>query len=278
MTEGPLAPASGLLACPVCAGPLTVAGRSASCPAGHTFDVARQGYLNLLNAPPPAHADTTAMVAARDRVLASGLYDPVTAQVARRLAGVRVLAEVGAGTAHHLAAVVDATPGARGVALDVSVPAARRAARAHPRVASVVADAWGTLPLRSRRLGGLVSIFAPRSMPEFARVLGDGGLLVVVTPTPDHLAALRDRHRLLDIEPGKDERLLRSASGWFEPVGTTTVAYHVDAPAPVVRDVIAMGPNAFHGVPDDIGDAVVDVAVTVRWFRRSGTSFPQPGS
>ena len=275
MTAAPLAAAAGLLACPVCAGPLAVEGGTASCRAGHAFDVARQGYLNLLNGPSPAHADTTDMVAARERVLASGLFDPVTAQLVRRSAGIRTVVEVGAGTAHHLAAVVDANPDARGLALDVSVAAARRAARVHPRVAAVVADAWGPLPLRARRFGAVLSVFAPRNMAEFARILGDGGLLVVVTPTASHLARLRARHGLLDVEPGKDDRLLRTASGWFDAIGSTRVAYEMDAAGPLVRDVVAMGPNAFHGVPDEVEDAVVDVSVTVRWFRRSGGSSPR---
>ena len=261
--------ARGLLACPACAAPLTAdaTGRSWACTNGHSFDVARQGYLNLLGAPPPANADTAEMVAARDRLLCSGLYDPIAEQVARRLAGAASVLEVGAGTGFYLARAL-ADSEARGLALDVSVAAARRAARAHPRAASVVADAWGTLPVRSGRLAAVLCVFAPRNLGEFARVLGANGLLVVVTPTASHLDGLRTRHGLLGIEGDKDARLARSAVGLFEPIARVGVDYHADAAASVVRDLIAMGPNAFHGIPDEVGDADVHVSVTVSLFRK----------
>ena len=264
--------ARGLLACPRCAGPLGPDGASVACPAGHRLDAARQGYVNLMNAAPPANADTPAMVAARERFLASGLYDRIAADVAGRVAGAAAgtVLEVGAGTGFYLRRILDALPHARGVALDVSPAAARRAARAHPRAAAVVADVWQPRPLRSGRLGAVVCVFAPRNMPEFARVLAGQGLLVVVTPTAAHLDALRARHGLLGIDDDKDERLLRSTVGLFEAIARNRLDYRVRAPGAAVRDLIAMGPNAFHGVPDDVEDADVHVSVTVSLFRRPG--------
>jgi len=260
--------ARGLLACPVCGSGLTESDTSLTCANAHRFDVARQGYVNLLGSRPPANADTAEMVAARDRVLSSGLYDPIAEQVARRLAQSPTIVDVGAGTGFYLARALDAS-GGRGVALDVSVPAARRAAKAHARAASVVADAWGSLPLLSGRLAAVLCVFAPRSLPEFSRVLMVGGLLVVVTPTAFHLSGLRERHGLLGIEADKDERLARSALGLFEPTARTVVEYRAEASAEQVRDLIAMGPNAFHGVPNDVTADTVQVSVTVSLFRKA---------
>lgn len=290
--------ARGLLACPHCGASLSPHdGRAASvservetrsvgrvasaservettptafhCPAGHTFDVARQGYLNLLGGPQPANADAPAMVDARARVLASGLFDPVAAEVARRVAGIGILGEVGAGTGWYLARALDANPSARGVAFDVSVAAAKRAARCHERAASVVADVWAGLPLLPRRLGALLCVFAPRNMAEFARVLAHRGLLVVVTPNDTHLSGLRERYGLLDVDPDKAERLRRSALDLFSPVASTRLEYTRPLGSEGVRDLIAMGPNAFHGVPDDVADAEVAVSVTVHLFRNA---------
>lgn len=259
--------AHGLLACPVCAEALDVGASTATCPAGHSFDVARQGHLNLLGAAPPANADSVAMVEARERVLASGAFDAVDAALARRAGGARTILDVGGGTGHHLARLLDALPEARGVSLDVSLPAARRAARAHDRAASVVADAWGTLPIRPRRIGLVTCVFAPRNMAEFARVLADGGLLLVVTPDPEHLAALRARHDLLAIEAGKDDRLARAASGHFSLVARHRVSVPLAADAGLARDLIAMGPNAFHGVPEAVDPVDTEVAVSLWLFR-----------
>ena len=105
-------------------------------------------------------------------------------------------------------------------------------------------------------------------MGEFARVLAANGLLVVVTPTASHLDGLRERHGLLGIEQDKDARLARSAVGLFEHIGRSQVDYRAGAAAAVVRDLIAMGPNAFHGVPDDVEDADVHVSVTISLFRK----------
>ena len=266
--------ARGLLACPVCADVLDVAERTASCRAGHSFDVARQGYLNLLGSSQPANADTAPMVEARSRVLASGAFDVVDAALARRAVDARRILDIGGGTGHHLARLLDGLPDARGVSLDVSVPAARRAARAHDRAASVVADAWGSLPLRSRRFDLVTCLFAPRNMAEFARVLAEGGLLLVVTPDPEHLATVRERYGLLVIEADKDDRLARAASGHFTAVGRHRVSAELPASAELVRDLIAMGPNAFHGVPELVEAIDTQIAVSVWLFRSAGVSRP----
>lgn len=262
--------ARGLLACPICAEPLDLAERTASCRLGHSFDVARQGYLNLLGSAQPANADTAAMVEARSRVLAVGAFDAIDDAVARRALGAQRVLDVGGGTGHHLARLLEVLPSARGVSLDVSVPAARRAARAHERAASVVADAWGTLPLRSRRFDLVTCLFAPRNMAEFARVLAEGGLLLVVTPDPDHLRSVRERYGLLGIEADKDDRLARAASGHFTAIGRHRVRSPLAASAELVRDLIAMGPNAFHGVPAEVEAIDTEVAVSVWLFRSSG--------
>ncbi len=251
---------AGLLACPVCQGPAEVVGRTVACPAGHRFDVARQGYVNLLGTAPPANADTPAMVAARDRFLATGAFDPVRAALVAAAGQGPTVAEVGAGTAWYLAGVLQA--GAeRGVALDVSVAAARRAARAHPRAASVVADTWRYLPLRDGCLDALLCVFAPRNPAEFRRVLRPGGRLVVVHPGAGHLAALRRTRGLLDVDPRKDARVAAQLEGFT--VSAEQVRYDVDATAEQVADLVAMGPNAFHATGPVRDGARLEVDVTV---------------
>lgn len=276
--------AAGLLRCPVCnAGlDLTSTGhpevaRGAGCPAGHRFDAARQGYLNLLGGPQPAHADTAPMVAARERVLASGAFDPVDTAVADILGAQgppAVVVDAGGGTGHHLARLLDAMPDARGLTLDISVAAARRAAKAHPRAASVVADTWAGLPVRTGVADMVTCLFAPRNLAEFARVLVPGGRLVVVTPDAEHLASVRERHGLLGIEADKDDRLLRAASGHVDLVERRRVRAPLDASAELVADLIAMGPNAFHGVRETTGPLATEVAVSVWLFRTPGRTAP----
>lgn len=253
------------LRCPVCGAPLHLEHRSLDCPGRHSFDVAKQGYVNLLGHGVPAHADTPEMVAARDRFLSAGHYDPITNAVAHAVRDARRILEVGAGTGHHLARVLDHTPSAQGMAADISVPACRRSAKAHPRMASVVADTWAGLPLLDGAVDTVLCIFAPRNPTEFARVLTAGGRVVVVLPRPDHLRELRATHGLLDIGEDKVERLTQSVRGHLEIISTFDVDFDASLTGAEVNDLIGMGPNAFHsrGHSDDALTDGASVRVSV---------------
>lgn len=216
------------------------------CPSRHGFDIARQGYANLLGRAAPANADTPDMLAARDRFLSGGHYQPITEAVAAAVPHARRLLEIGAGTGHHLARILDALPDADGLATDVSVAACRRAARAHPRLASVVADTWASLPLSDESVDAVLCIFAPRNFAEIARVLTPDGVLVIIIPGPDHLGALRRTHELIDIGADKRERLTLAAEGRFSLTREHRVEYDLDLTAQQATDLVAMGPNAFH--------------------------------
>lgn len=221
-------------------------GSSLVCESRHSFDMARAGYVNLLGRAAPGNADTTQMVAARDRFLGAGHYRPITEAVAALIPDAQRVVEVGAGTGHHLAGVLDQMPRARGLAADVSPAACRRAAKAHPRVASIVADTWAGLPLMENSVDAVLCIFAPRNCSEFARVLSDDGVVVVVLPQPDHLAELRRSHDLLDIGDSKVEKLLDAARGHLDLVSEAPLTTDLVLTQQEATDLVAMGPNAFH--------------------------------
>jgi 23S rRNA (guanine745-N1)-methyltransferase len=255
-----------LLVCPRCRQPfqLTAAGRVVRCRQGHSFDVARQGYLNLLGSRPPRNADSADMVAARDRFLAAGHYRPVADRLAdlvtRSSVAAPRLLEVGAGTGHYLARSLAGSDDARGVALDVSVPAARRAAGAAARLGSVVADVWRSLPLADGSIDVLLDVFAPRNPAEFRRVLAPAGILVTVTPAPAHLHEVRGPLGLLDIQPDKHEQLARTLEPSFSPASSELLHSEVTLDRAGLRDLVAMGPNAFHLSAPELDALVLRVA------------------
>lgn len=259
----------GMLACPVCAAPLAPDAGTLRCPAGHGFDIARQGYVNLLGHAAPRNADTPAMVAARQRFLDAGHYDPVSDAIAGNVGGCRRIVDAGGGTGHHLARALDRAPDAVGLAVDVSAAAARRAARAHPRMGAVVADTWQSLPVRSSGADALLCVFAPRNAAEFARVLVPGGLLVVVTPNPGHLAEARAALGLIGIQDDKLATVRRTLAGAFDPVAGVRIARPLELTASEVDDLVAMGPNAFHEHAPASGGLRVSLDVQVTTFRRS---------
>ena len=248
-----------LLRCPTCHGQLATVPGALRCNLGHAFDIARQGYVNLLGAASPGSADTAAMVQARAEFLAAGHYRPLAEAVAAAV-GEGPMVEVGAGTAYYLAATLDERAGAVGVALDVSVAASRRAARAHPRVGAVVADAWGRLPLADGCAGTVLVVFAPRGGAEIARVLGPGGRLVVLTPTREHLRELVEPLGLLAVDEHKDERLRASLGPWFAVTTTQTLQLGLRLDAGDLVRLAAMGPSAFHTAPDELRRRVAGLA------------------
>jgi 23S rRNA (guanine745-N1)-methyltransferase len=242
-----------LLRCPHCGGDLTLEATVMRCPDGHSFDVARQGYVNLL--PGDAEtgtADAAAMVQARERFLSGGHYAPVVDAVAA--AGARALTgaggcavDLGAGPGNYLAATLDRLPERVGLALDNSSHALRRAARAHPRIGAVGCDAWMTLPVRDDVAAVVLSVFSPRNPAEIERVLERRGRLVVATPTERHLRQLVERLELVTVDDRKRERLDAKLRRRFEPLDESdAVEYELALQPPDLADLIAMGPNARH--------------------------------
>ena len=143
------------LACPHCGLPLTSSDDVFVCADGHSFDVAKQGYVALLGARARTDTgDSADMVAARQEFLGAGHYAPIAEALG---AGVGPVLELGAGTGYYLSALLDSGAGV-GVALDSSKFAARRAAH-DSRVVSVVADAWSALPIRAESIATVLSGF-----------------------------------------------------------------------------------------------------------------------
>jgi 23S rRNA (guanine745-N1)-methyltransferase len=246
------------LACPVCGEGLGRHDAALRCGRGHSFDVARQGYVNLLAGTGSAHtgtADTAAMVADRADFLAAGHYAPLAALVAERVGTPDgLIVEAGAGTGYYLAAALDRAPAAVGLALDVSVAALRRAARAHDRLGAVGWDVWRPWPVRDGVADVVLDVFAPRNGPQFHRVLRPGGLLVVVTPAADHLAELGTAAGLLSVDPHKAQRLAGTLGDAFDLLEATPLRHPLAlAPADMAR-VVGMGPAGHHGRPAESGE------------------------
>ncbi|RZU50287.1 23S rRNA (guanine745-N1)-methyltransferase [Krasilnikovia cinnamomea] len=287
------------LRCPVCAGALRRAVPAAlRCPRGHSFDIARQGYASLTAGRSPHSGDSAEMVADRERFLAAGHYDFIAdaladaaqTTVAQTTAaqttaaasdavqtagagtagaegpaggGTGLVIDAGTGTGRYLSAVLERLPAATGLGLDVSKPALRRAARAHPRAAAVHADLWRPLPLADGAADLVLDVFAPRNGPEFRRVLRPGGALLVVTPAADHLAELVEGYGLVQVDPDKAERVANSLSADFVEKHRRVLRKTLRLNGDEARTLIGMTPSARHVAAAELptGDVTVTAAV-----------------
>jgi 23S rRNA (guanine745-N1)-methyltransferase len=288
------------LRCPLCQNPFQAGATTMRCDSGHLFDVARQGYVNLLIGRAPAGADTAEMVTARAQLLAEGHFDYLTRALVEELAGELVEApveapvqapvdtasaavptepglvvDVGAGTGHYLAAVLDSRPDDHGLALDVAKAAARRAARAHPRAGAAVCDIWRGLPIADHCADVVLDIFAPRNAAEFRRVLRPDGVLLVVTPRPDHLAELVRSLGLIGVDPDKERRLDATFGDLFRLDRETALEERLSLSHDMAGRFVAMGPSAWHTEPEQLSARLADLpepvtatsSVSVRVYR-----------
>ena len=241
------------------------------CEAGHSFDVARQGYLSLL--PGDAElgsADTAAMVSARSAFLGAGHFDPLAEElqseceraVAADAGGCVV--DLGAGTGWYLARVLERVGDRTGLALDLSKHALRRAARAHPRIAAVACDAWRPLPLRDGVAALALSVFAPRNGPELARVLRSRGVLVLASPTRAHLGELVPALGLLSVDERKPQRLAAQLDPYLDRLAQHGLDWTMELDHAGVRDLVGMGPSALHTGAGALEEAVAALAEPVR--------------
>jgi 23S rRNA (guanine745-N1)-methyltransferase len=258
-----LADALTALRCPVCGGPLAGQGNALRCARGHSFDIARQGYVNLdTGGGRPHQADTTAMVAARDRFLGGGHYAPVAdavTRLAQAAAGPGIVLDLAGGTGYYLAAVLTARPGRAGICLDLSKPALRRAARAHPRAVAVGSDVWRRFPLADGSAAIVLSVFGPRHLAETIRVLGPAGVFLLVTPGPRHLAELVGAVGLLSVDTAKPQRVAAATAGLGQVAGED-LTYPLRLGHAAVHDLVSMGPSAHHISPAQLAERIVALA------------------
>ncbi|MFG2927629.1 putative RNA methyltransferase [Streptomyces achromogenes] len=272
-----LEPFLDVLRCPVCRARLRPGHGSLRCPAGHTFDIARQGYVSLLTGIRATSGDDAAMVQARTRFLSTGGYAPISETLTRLAADALpargTVVDIGCGTGYYLAGVLDRLPGARGLGLDTSVRALRSAARSHPRAAAASWDVFRPFPLGDSTVDVLLNVFAPRNPSEFHRVLRPTGRLIVVRPTERHLAELRGRiPAMVTIDPDKEQRLRQALDPCFEATGTRHVAYTAPLTRQDAIDLVGMTPSARHLTHADLADqgplpARVTVSVLATSYR-----------
>jgi 23S rRNA (guanine745-N1)-methyltransferase len=275
-----LAAALAALRCPVCASPLAGHGRALRCARGHSYDIARQGYVNLdTGGGRPRPADTVAMIAARESFLGQRHYAPIADAVsglARRLdpAGSGIILDLAGWTGYYLAAVLESRPGRTGIVLDRSKPALRQAARAHPRAAAVGSDVWRDFPLAGRSASIVLSVFGPRNLAETIRVLDPAGIFLLVTPDHRHLAELTGPLGLLSVDKAKPQRVEAATAG-FRLAASQPLSYPLRLGHAAVHDLVSMGPSAYHIPPAQLGGRIaalpdpvtVTAAVTVAAYR-----------
>lgn len=271
------------LACPLDGTPLNCNGPSWRCARGHGYDVASQGYVNLL---PVQHkrsrdpGDSKEMVAARRRFLNAGCYASIAAVVSQAvLAGLPPNADLncldaGCGEGYYLRQLTAASGERHMLAmlgLDISKWAVLAAAKQDRRPTWVVGSN-ANLPVLARTLDRVLCMFGFPVYSEFARVLKRGGLLLQVDAGPDHLRELREI--IYPTLKAEREAKVQVPKGFSAAPGES-IRYMLDlAGAEQISDLLAMTPHLYRASAEGRARAAalteltvtVDVCLT-RWVR-----------
>ncbi len=194
---------SHLFACPICNANMYMTEPAIfQCYNRHNFDLARQGYVNLLTGRVKAGKYDRQLFAARLALNQSGFFSPllaalyasVVAHSSQQGAHPLRLLDAGCGEGSHLAHLAAALDSNSlevvAVGLDLAKDGIRLAAASYPGVLWCVAD-LARCPLRANQWDVILNIFSPANYAEFRRLLKPHGIVVKVIPGPHYLQELR---------------------------------------------------------------------------------------
>jgi 23S rRNA (guanine745-N1)-methyltransferase len=192
------------------------------CARGHSYDIARSGYVNLLQPQDRrslAAGDSKAVIEARARLLAAGVGGAVVDRVVHHVAALdlqedSLVVDLGSGSGEALAALERARP-IRAVGVDLSTAAAEHAARRYHNITWVVANADRRLPFVDRSVTLVLSLHGRRQPAECDRVLAPAGHLLVVIPAPDDLHELRALVQGENVDRARADTLLAEHESLF---------------------------------------------------------------
>lgn len=236
------------LACTVrgCGRPLTASDKRLSCDSGHSFDVARSGYVSLLQPQDRRSSepgDTKEAVAARARLLDAGVgraaIDAIVeaGQKTGNYEGALVAADVGCGSGELLGALAEGRD-VCGVGIDLSAAAAGMAARRFPSLTWIVANADRGLPLLDASVHLITSLNGRRHVDECARVLAQDGLLIVAVPAPDDLIELREKVQGAGVARDRADAVVAAHEGRFSLAERFTVRTRHQLEGEALRDLL----------------------------------------
>jgi 23S rRNA (guanine745-N1)-methyltransferase len=251
---------TSILQCPVCREPLRPTATGYQCAALHSFDAARQGYVNLVLAH-KKHSkepgDDPEMIQSRRRFLDQGYYckvsDGINEAITKALAGLAAGSEcsvldAGCGEGFYLQRLKTALACGSAAHLaidyhgvDVSKFAVRQATQRDRTMAWFVASI-NDLPFVDGSLDIVLSVFSPANIAEFARILKESGSLVFVSPGPRHLNGLREIIYPVTREHDAPS-ITDKARELFSPAAVARITYPLELTGNrTIMDLLAMTP------------------------------------
>lgn len=276
------------LICPVCTLPLTRQDKSYLCDNRHTFDIARQGYVNLhlVNQKKTAEpGDNKEMVLAREAFLNQHHYAPISEAIvdyveAKLTGHTMAIADVGCGVGYYLHLLQTAlqlcTIDIEFYGIDISKEAIKLASK-YKHINWLVASGK-QLPFPQHSLDCVISVFSPLYLEEINRVLKPSGTVISVTPAKNHLMELRS-HLFDRVEEHDDEKTSLKLAEHFEETLSRSIHGHFELKTKnEIDDLLKMTPYYWKSTPEKrealnaLSQLALTLDVTLRCFKKRSIS------
>ncbi|WP_342387480.1 putative RNA methyltransferase [Salinicoccus bachuensis] len=253
---------AGMLRCPICGNGMHVEQlKSLVCENSHSFDFAKQGYVNMMTRAVKTQYDRNLFENRRDFILGSGFYkkmhEEVTGILSRLEGGPSVL-DAGSGEGSHLDRILDGVDGSVGIGIDIAKEGIMMAAKHYPRSIWFVGD-LAKLPLKDGSIGVILNILSPANYAEFNRVLSPDGLVVKVVPESGYLKELRAAlYRNTDKETYDNTGTVSLFEENYDMVERVRVTDAVKLDRSALGNLIEMSPLAWNHTSGELDDFIAE--------------------
>lgn len=253
-------PPTSCYLCPICAASLQLnpSAKTYICENNHHFDLAKEGYLNLL---PVQHkhsaepGDNKQMMQARREFLEAGFYEPMAKALTMIIDAGRPthLLDLGCGEGYYSRAIEGCCSNSMMLyGADIAKYAVAAAAKKQPNARFIVASV-NRLPYAAQYFDFVLRVFAPSNDDELRRMLKPSGLLLTVTPGPRHLWQLKE----FIYAEVKEHALESGVPKGFERIDTQRISYKI-TPNPQQRiALLQMTPFAWRA-NENVQQAIKD--------------------
>lgn len=231
--------------CPICAQQVQVEdGGSVVCTNNHSFDIAKQGYINFMTKPVQSMY-AKELFEARHEIISSGLYDELQTRLAELAVGTHLL-DTGCGEGSHLAGIAAKKSGATGVGIDIAKEGILAAAKYYPGFIWCVGD-LAKSPYNTDSFDTIFNILSPANYDEFKRVLKPAGKVLKVVPHEGYLKELRQQaFAHSEKERYSNEETVARFNESFKQVEAERLTYTKPLSPELVPKLLEMTPMGWH--------------------------------
>ena len=245
-----------LFSCPICQQDLQLVDSSLQCPQGHSYDLAKFGYVNLAPQAKASQNYDKSSFEQRHLILESGFYQHILDEILiilKENKDLHTLLDIGCGEGYY-ARHIQTKTSTDVYAFDLSKASIQLASKQDKRqvVKWFVAD-LAHLPIQNQKIDGILDIFSPANYQEFERVLSSHGLLIKVIPNHDHLQEIRQLvQEQLQKKDYSNQKVLEHFEEHFELIEKINTRQTLALNEEEREALLAMTPLLFHIKTDQI--------------------------